>query len=172
MLQRTITCSISSPTNHYPPHPIWRLTMSNKKSKLDTAADLQVEARDFAQKSVDQAQKAFENATHVAHDNAQVLEAVTSAYSSGVVDFQKKAVEFTQKNMEQAFAFSRSLFSVKEFNEAISLQQSFLKDQTEVMKSQATELSEIAVRLSSEAAKPLQDSIKKSFEGFSKSFAA
>ena len=60
MLQRTIACSISSPTNHYPPHPIWRLTMSNKKSKLDTAADLQVEARDFAQKSVDQAQKAFD----------------------------------------------------------------------------------------------------------------
>ena len=146
--------------------------MSNKKTRMDAAADMQVEAQDFAKKSVDQAQKAFAKVTDVAHDNAQVLEAVTSAYNSGVVDFQKKAMEFTQKNMEQVFAFSRSLFSVKEFNEAISLQQSFVKDQAEVLKSQATELSEIAVRLSTEAAKPFQDSVKKSFEGFSKSFAA
>ncbi len=146
--------------------------MNNKKTRMDTAADMQVEAQDFAQKSVDQAQKAFEKVTDAAHDNAQVLEAATSAYNSGVVDLHKKAMEFTQKNMEQAFAFSRSLFSVKEFNEAISLQQSFVKEQAEVLKSQATELSEIAVRLSTEAAKPLQDSVKKSFEGFSKSFAA
>jgi phasin family protein len=160
--------------------------MSIKKSKIDTTAEVPTEALEmpteaveFAQKSVDQVKVVFEKATdvaekatEVAQDNVQVLEAVASAYKSGVVDFQKKAMEFAQKNMEQAFAFSRKLFSTKEFGEVVSLQQSFVKDQAEAFKTQAGELNEIAVRLSSETTKPLQNSFAKSFKDFSKSFAA
>ena len=153
--------------------------MNVKKSKIDAAAEVPAEAVEFAQKSVDQVQVAFEKATdvaekatEVAQDNVKVFEAVASAYKSGVVDFQKKAMEFTQKNMEQAFAFSRKLFSTKEFGEVVSLQQNFVKDQAEALKTQAAELNEIAVRLSNETAKPLQNSLTKSFKDFSKSFAA
>ena len=146
--------------------------MNVKKSKIEATAEMPTEALEFAQKSVDQAQVAFEKAADVAQDNVQVFEAVASAYKSGVVDLQKKAMEFTQKNMEQAFAFSRKLFSTKEFGAVVSLQQSFVKDQAEAFKTQAGELNEIAVRLSSETAKPLQNSFAKSFKDFSKSFAA
>ena len=146
--------------------------MNVKKSKPETAAEMPTEALEFAQKSVDQAQVAFEKAADVAQDNVQVFEAVASAYKSGVVDFQKKAMEFTQKNMEQAFAFSRKLFSIKEFGEVVSLQQSFVKDQAEAFKSQAGELNEIAVRLSSETTKPLQASFTKTFKDLGKPFAA
>jgi len=151
----------------------------SKKSKFDAnieipteAVEVQKEALEFAQKSVNQAQVAFEKATDVAQGNAQVFEAVASAYKSGVVDFQKKAMEFTQKNMEQAFAFSRKLFSTREFGEVVSLQQSFVKDQAEAFKAQAGELNEIAVRLTTEAAQPLKSSFEKSVKDFSKSFAA
>jgi phasin len=130
------------------------------------------EALEFAQKSVDQAQVAYEKAAVVAQDNAQVFEAVASAYKTGVVDFQKKAMEFTQKNMEQAFDFSRKLFSTREFGEVVTLQQSFVKDQAETFKAQANELNEIAVRLTTEAAQPLKSSFEKSVKDFSKSFAA
>ena len=151
----------------------------SKKSKFDAnieipteALEVQKEALEFAQKSVDQAQVAFEKATDVAQDNAQVFEAVASAYKSGVVDFQKKAMEFTQKNMEQAFAFSRKLFSTREFGEVVSLQQSFVKDQAQAFQAQAGELNEIAVRLTTEAVQPLKSSFEKSVKDFSKSFAA
>ena len=151
----------------------------SKKSKFDAssempreALEMPKEALEFAQKSVDQAQVAFEKATDVAQDNAQVFEAVASAYKSGVVDFQKKAMEFTQKNMEQAFAFSRKLFSTREFGEVVSLQQSFVKDQAQAFQAQAGELNEIAVRLTTEAAQPLKSSFEKSVKDFSKSFAA
>src|SRR5436190_515138 len=146
----------------------------SKKSKFDAnseipsealeasseALEMPKEALEFAQKSVDQAQVAFEKVADVAQDNAQVFEAVASAYKSGVVDFQKKAMEFTQKNMEQAFAFSRKLFSAKEFGEAVSLQQSFVKDQAEAFKTQAGELNEIAVRLTNDTAQPLKSSFE------------
>lgn len=151
----------------------------SKKSKFDAnieipteAVEVQKETLEFAQKSVDQAQVAFDKVKDVAQDNAQVFEAVASACKSGVVDFQKKALEFTQKNMEQAFAFSRKLFSTREFGEVVSLQQSFVKDQAEAFKAQAGELNEIAVRLTTEAAQPLKSSFEKSVKDFSKSFAA
>ena len=151
----------------------------SKKTKFDASSEMPTEALEmpkealeFAQKSVDQAQVAFEKATDVAQDNAQVFEAVASAYKSGVVDFQKKAMEFTQKNMEQAFAFSRKLFSTKEFGEVVSLQHSFVKDQAEAFQTQAGELNEIALRLSTETAQPLKSSFEKSVKDFGKSFAA
>ena len=158
----------------------------SKKSKFEANAEMPSEALaaaadtvempkdalEFAQKSVDQAQVAYTKAKDLAQDNAQVFEAVTSAYKTGVVDFQKKAMEFTQKNMEQAFAFSRKLFSTKEFGEVVSLQQSFVKDQAEAFKAQAGELNEIAVRLTTETSQPLKSSFEKSVKDFSKSFAA
>lgn len=146
--------------------------MSSKKPKFETAAEVQTEALDFAQKSVDQAQVAFEKASVATQENVAVLDIVATTYKSGVVDFQKKAMEFTNKNMEQAFAFSRKLFAVKEFGDVVSLQQSFVKDQTESFKAQAGELNEIAMRVSAEATKPLKQSFEKSIQTFSKSFAA
>ena len=146
--------------------------MSSKKPKFETAAEVQTEALDFAQKSVDQAQVAFEKASVATQENVAVLDTVATTYKSGVVDFQKKAMEFTNKNMEQAFAFSRKLFAVKEFGDVVSLQQSFVKDQTESFKAQASELNEIAMRVSAEATKPLKESFEKSIQTFSKSFAA
>ena len=158
----------------------------SKKSKFEANAEMPSEALaaaadtvempkdalEFAQKSVDQAQVAYTKAKDLAQDNAQVFEAVTSAYKKGVVDFQKKAMEFTQKNMEQAFDFSRKLFSIREFGEVVTLQQNFVKDQAEAFKAQASELNEIAMRLTTEAAQPLKSSFEKSVKDFSKSFAA
>lgn len=150
--------------------------MSSKKSKTYAASEIEVEAQEFAEKTLDQVQTAVETATEtvqdIAQDNVHVLEVVATAYKSGLADFQKKTMEFTQKNMEQAFAFGRNLFSAKEINELVSLQQNFVRDQAEAFKSQAGELNEIAVRLSSETTKPLQESLTKSFQGFGKSFAA
>ena len=136
------------------------------------AAEMPKEALEFAHKSVDQAQVTFEKVADVAQDNAQVFEAVASAYKTGVVDFQRKTMEFTQKNMEQAFAFSRKLFTTREFGEVVSLQQNFVKDQAEAFKAQAGELNEIAVRLTTETSQPLKSSFEKSVKDFSKSFAA
>jgi len=158
----------------------------SKKSKFDASTgmpneafetptetlEMPKEALEFAQKSVDQAQVAFDKVKDVAQDNVQVFEAVASAYKSGVVDFQKKAMEFTQKNMEQAFAFSRKLLSTKEFSEAVSLQQNFVKEQAEAYKTQAGELNEIAVRLTTETAQPPKSSFERSVKDFSRSFAA
>lgn len=146
--------------------------MSAKKPKYENTAEVQTEAVDFAQKSVDQVQVAFEKASVATRENVGVLDTVATTYKSGVVDFQKKAMEFANMNMEQAFAFSRKLFAVKEFGEVVSLQQNFVAEQAESFKAQAGELNEIALRVSAEATKPLTESFEKSLQTFTKSFAA
>ena len=54
----------------------------------------------------------------------------------------------------------------------MSLQQAFFKDQAETLQRQAAELSELSVALAKESMKPVQETMTKSFSGFSKAVAA
>ena len=144
----------------------------SKKVKPEMNTEFQQDVAGMAQKTVDQAQAAFDKATEIAHGNVQAFDAAASAAKNRINDFQLKAIEFTQANLNAGFSFTRKLFAVKEPGEMFSLQQAYLKDQTEAMKAQATELNELALAIAKEAVKPVQDTMTKSFTGFSKSFAA
>jgi len=65
--------------------------MNMKKLKPETAAEMSKEisreASDFAQKSVDQAQAAFEKASELAHGNVQAFDAA-GAFKSRTLDLQ------------------------------------------------------------------------------------
>ncbi len=146
--------------------------MSSKKSKRGNTVRITSAPADLVEKSIDQAEVAYDTATAAVAERVEVLEAVSTTSSSGVLDFQKMAFEFANQNMDQAFAFSRKLFAVKEFGQALSLQQDFVSAQVETYKAQAGALNEIALRVSAEATKPLSQSLDKSFQTFTKSFAA
>jgi hypothetical protein len=146
--------------------------MSSKKSKRVNVAKITSEAVDLAGVPVVKAEVVEQTAIAVTAENIEVLSAGATASTYGVMDFQKKAMEFATLNMEQAFAFSRKLFAVKEFGDVLTLQQSFVAEQAESFNAQAGALNEIALRVSAEAARPLTDSLEKSFQTFSKSFAA
>jgi hypothetical protein len=154
--------------------------MTSKKSKRQNASAVHQEAVDFVQKSIDQSQDAMhtisaavqETVKNAADETVKNIEALPEIHSANFLDLQKKAMEFTNKNIEQAFAFGLKLFAIKEFDDALDLQQGFFKDQAESFKAQTGALNEIALRLSTEAAKPLTDSFEKSLQTFTKSFAA
>jgi phasin family protein len=154
--------------------------MTSKKSKRQNASAIHQEAVDFVQKSIDQSQEAMktigaavdETVKNAVDKTVKNIGAPLVNHPANFLDLQKKAMEFTNKNIEQAFAFGLKLFAVKEFDDALDLQQGFFKDQAESFKTQTGELNEIALRLSTEAAKPLTDSFEKSFQTFTKSFAA
>lgn len=153
--------------------------MSTKKVKTemtteihDTVSAATQQAADqvasFAQKTVDQAQAAFEKVSEVAHGNVQMLDEAANAYKNRVSDIQLKTIEFAQLNMNAGFAFARKFFAVRDPSEAMSLQQSFFKNQAEVLQRQAAELGELSVALAKEPLKPLQETVTKSFTTFSK----
>jgi hypothetical protein len=153
--------------------------MSTKKTKSETTAftaemptEMPAEVKAFAQKSVDQAQLAFEKANEFAHSNVQVIDAAASAYKSRLADLQMKTMEITQINVNAGFAFARKLFAVKEATEFFALHQDFAKEQAQTFQRQATELNEISMLLAKETVKPVQEGFSKSFSSFTKSFAA
>lgn len=150
--------------------------MSSKKAKpemtTESAAETAADVTSFAQKTVDQAQAAFEKVSEVAHGNVQMFDAAANAYKNRVTDIQLKTMEFAQLNVNAGFAFARKLFAVKEPGEVINLQQTFFKEQAETLQRQAAELSELSVALAKESLKPVQESVTKSFAGLSKGIAA
>ena len=146
--------------------------MSSKKAKFEMNNEIPADVSAFAQKSVDQAQVAFEKATDIAHSNVQVLDAAASACKARFADLQMKAMEITQTNVNAGFAFARKLFAVKEPSEFFALQQDFAREQTQLLQRQAAELGELNAALTKETVKPMQDGLTKSFGEFSKSFAA
>lgn len=146
--------------------------MSNKKAKVEMTNEIPVEMAAFAQKSVDQAQAAFEKANDLAHSNVQVFDAAFSAYKNRVADFQLKAMELTQTNVNAVFALARKVLAVKDPTEAFALQQDFAKEQFQALQRQATELNELSVAIAKDTVKPVQDGFTKTFGDFSKTFAA
>ena len=146
--------------------------MSTKKPKTELHSEAQAQVASFAQKTVDQAQAAFERVSEVAHSNVQLFDEAANAYKNRVTDIQLKTMEFTQLNLNAGFAFARKIFAVRDPAEAMTLQQSFFKEQAETLQRQAAELSELSVALAKESMKPVQETMTKSFAGFSKAVAA
>jgi phasin family protein len=146
--------------------------MSVKKSNYANPAKMPPQAVEFVEASADAVADVLQDVSAATSKSVAVLDTVAVTTAAGVTDLQKKAMEFAGKNMEQVFAFSRKLFAVREFGEVVSLQQSFVTEQGESFRAQASALSELAFRVSAEAAKPLTESIEKSLQTFAKSFAA
>lgn len=150
--------------------------MSSKKAKpemnTETQAQMANQVADFAQKTVDQAQAAFEKVSEVAHGNVQLIDAAANAYKNRLTDIQLKSMEFAQANMNAAFAFARKFVAVRDPAEVFSLNQSFFKDQADAMQRQAAELNELSVALAKESLKPVQEGMTKSFGSLSKTLAA
>ena len=150
--------------------------MSTKKAKPEMTTESMTQATEqvadkvasFAQKTLDQAQGAFEKVSEVAHGNVQLMDAAANAYKNRVTDIQLKSMEFVQLNINSGFAFARKLFASRDPSEAMNLHQTFLKEQAEAMQRQASELSELSVALAKESMKPVQDQMSKSFANLSK----
>ena len=146
--------------------------MSKKLKIVQNNREVPAEVTEFAQKSVDQAQAAFDKASDLAHSNMQYVDAVAGAFKARTADIQLKAMEIAQINMNSAFTYMRKAFAVKDPTELVTLNQDFARDQFAAYSRQAGELSELSVQLAQETVKPVQESLVKSFGDFNKTFAA
>ena len=154
--------------------------MTMKKAKAQTSSAKAEEVTEqvahqvvnFEQKTVDDAQAAFEKVSEMAHGNVQLMDAAANACKNRMTDIQLKAMEFAQLNVNSGFAFVRKCLSLRDPSAAMALQQDFFKAQAEAMQRQAGELNELSVALAKESLKPVQESFTKSFTSLSKSMAA
>ena len=117
-----------------------------------TAFEIPEPMRTFADKSVDQAKKAFDDfmtATVKAIDKAE-----TSAKSlqSGTQDLNRQAIGFVEENVAATFEFAQKLVRAKTIEEFGELQKEFLAKQAEAVRGQPQNLTEMIGRVASDAA--------------------
>jgi phasin len=98
------------------------------------------EVRDFAEKSVEQARKAFEGFAGAAH-KALVSTGDFPIAPPGAKDFGSKALSYAEANVNAAFDLAQKLVHAKDPQEVFQLQSEFLKSQFSVFQEQTKELS-------------------------------
>lgn len=86
--------------------------------KLDVPAEL----RELAEKTIEQAEKAFGMFFDAASKSM-------SAVPGGGNDMSKQALSFTQQNMKAAFEHARKLVHASDLQEAMRIQSEFLRSQ-------------------------------------------
>jgi phasin len=98
------------------------------------------ELRDFAERSVDQARKAFEGFVTVAQKTAGTLDGASNEAQTGAKHVGSQILGFAEQNVNAAFDLAQKLVHAKDPQEAFALQSAFLKAQIDTLQGQAKEL--------------------------------
>jgi phasin len=98
------------------------------------------ELRELAERSVEQARKAFEDFVTAAQKAAGTVEGAAHEAQSGAKHVGAQILGFTEQNVNTVFDLAQKLARVKDPQEAVTLQSEFLKTQLNTLQSQAKEL--------------------------------
>lgn len=128
-------------------------------------------ATEFVSESIENAKAAF-GGEDVTKEGVEALNKSASFYQSRFADLQLKGMEYAEANTKAAFAFWREAVSAKSPEALFSLQQSFLKSQSEAVARQFKDMNTLTLSLVRDAAVPMQDSMAKAFAPFQPKKAA
>ena len=92
--------------------------------------------RDMAESSLDQARRAVEQYLNVASRTLEATEKSAEAVQAGARDLRSKAINYAEANVQAAFEFAERLVRAQDMREIMSVQQEFLRRQTEQMSEQ------------------------------------
>ena len=102
--------------------------------------------REFADRSVDQARKAFDTFMEATQQAVSTVEEKSSAAQSGSLGMNKKVLDYAEEHVDAAFQLAQQIVRASDVQEILKLQSDYLKTQMEALGEQARELSENASR--------------------------
>ena len=102
--------------------------------------EIPAEMRDMAEKSVDQARKAFDGFMGAAYKAAGTLEGSTDALQAGTKDISRKALTYAEQNVAAALEFASSLVKAKDPQHVLQLQSEFIRNQLQAFGEQAKDI--------------------------------
>ena len=108
------------------------------------------EMRAIAEKSVEQARKAFDGFVTAAEQATAGFEERAKAARAGAHDVAQKAMSFAEQNVANSFDLAQKLVAAKDMNEVVQLHADYVRKQMEVLARQAEELSKSATSMASE----------------------
>lgn len=100
------------------------------------------ELRDFAERSVDQARKAFEGFLTVAQRASDAL-GEAGKPTAGAKSVSSHVLTYAERNVNAAFDLAEKLVKAKDPQEALALQSEYLKTQLAALQEQTRELASV-----------------------------
>jgi phasin len=94
------------------------------------------EMRDFANKSVEQARRAFDSFMGATQQAAEQAQSATQNAQQQAGDAARQVVGYAEQNMRAAFDHAQNLVQAKGLDEVMKLQADYLKDQIASMQAQ------------------------------------
>ncbi|AMN44557.1 phasin family protein [Rhodoplanes sp. Z2-YC6860] len=102
------------------------------------------EMRAFAEQSVAQARKAFDELMAATQRTISTFEGQTGTAPWGFRGLQQKVVTFSERNIAASFDFAQRLLHAKDGEEVMRLHADFVKAQIQALTEQARELAQSA----------------------------
>ena len=115
--------------------------------------EVPAELRDFAERSVDQARKAFEGFVAVAQKTVGTVESAGATAQTNVKSVGAQVLGYAEQNVNAAFDLAHKLVKAKDPQEAFALQSEFLKSQINVLQEQAKEIGSLIQKSAAPSAK-------------------
>ena len=112
------------------------------------------EMRAIAEKSVEQARKAFDGFVSAAEKATAGLEQRAEVARAGAKDVAQKAMSFAEQNVANSFDLAQKLVTAKDINEVVQLHADYVRKQMDLLARQAEELSQSASKMGSEGGPP------------------
>ena len=106
----------------------------------NTPFEVPNELRDFAERSVDQARKAFEGFVTVAQKAVGTVDAASATTQGSVKSVGSHVLGYAEQNVNAAFELAHKLVQAKDPQEAFALQSEYLKTQLSALQKQAKEI--------------------------------
>ncbi|MBI4274024.1 MAG: phasin [Rhizobiales bacterium] len=119
-----------------------------------TNFEIPPEMRAFAEKSVEQAKKAFDGYIVAAQRAVGMFDHKSTEAQTGAREIGEKAMRFAERNINSSFEFAQKLVRATDVEELMRLQTDYVKAQMQVLTDQAKELGEATARMSQSTIKP------------------
>lgn len=99
--------------------------------------EVPTEMRDFAEKSVEQARKAFEGFIGAAQKAVGQADSTATTVQTNARAMGDKAVTFAEQNVRSAFDFAQKVVRVTDIQELLTLQSEYVRSQMTSLQEQA-----------------------------------
>ncbi|GJD81757.1 phasin [Methylobacterium gregans] len=106
--------------------------------------EVPTEMRDFAEKSVEQARKAFDSFIGAARRTADTVQGSAELARTNAQDVSARGFEYAEQNVNAAFDLAQKLVRSRDLQEAMQHQAEFVRSQFAAIQSQAKEFSGLA----------------------------
>ena len=106
--------------------------------------EVPTEMRDFAEKSVEQARKAFDGFLSAANKAVDTVQGSTATAQSSASDATKKTLSYAEQNVAAAFDHAQKLVRAADLQEAFQLQSEYARSQFAAIQAQMKEFGDLA----------------------------